>query len=74
MLKRRSLVLRMVYALCLLGASYNHWAAIYQHGIHWDYGGFPTASALFWTTLAFLDPAAVVLLFARPNIGVTGME
>ncbi|SFN66228.1 hypothetical protein SAMN05428984_0021 [Sphingomonas sp. OK281] len=67
---RRRLILRTFYALCLLGATYNHWYAIYHHGLHWDYGGFPKASATFWTMLAFIDPAAIILLFARPNIGV----
>ena len=60
----------MVYALCLLGATYNHATAIYQHGFFWDYGGVPRASATLWTMLAFLDPAAVILLFVRPNAGV----
>ncbi|MDQ1159027.1 hypothetical protein QE385_003354 [Sphingomonas sp. SORGH_AS 950] len=67
---RRSLILRTIYVLCLLGATYNHWYAIYYHGLHWDYGGFPKGSATFWTALAFFDPAAVILLFARPNVGV----
>ncbi len=67
---RRSLILRTIYALCLLGATYNHWYAIYHHGLQWDYGGFPKGSATFWTALAFFDPAAVILLFARPNVGI----
>lgn len=67
---RRSLILRTIYALFLLGATYNHWYAIYHHGLHWDYGGFPKGSATFWTALAFFDPAAVILLFARPNVGI----
>ncbi len=68
--QRRSLILRVIYALCLLGATANHWAILLQHGLYWDYGGFPVATAIFWTSLSFLDPAAVVLLFARPNAGV----
>ncbi|RYF17550.1 MAG: hypothetical protein EOO77_11710 [Oxalobacteraceae bacterium] len=67
---RRSLILRTIYALCLLGATYNHWYAIFHHGLHWDYGGFPKASATFWTALAFIDPVAVILLFARHNVGI----
>lgn len=67
---KRSLVLRIIYALCLLGATYNHWWAIYHHGLGWNYGGFPKASAAFWTALAFIDPAAVILLFVQPNLGV----
>lgn len=68
--KRRSLVLRTVYALCLLGATYNHAITVFQHGLLWDYGGFPRASATFWTMLVVLDPVAVILLFTRPNAGV----
>lgn len=69
--RKRSLILRTIYALCLVGATYNHWWAIYHYGLDWDYGGFPKASATFWTALAFIDPAAAILLFARPNVGVT---
>jgi hypothetical protein len=70
--QRRSLVLRTIYALCLLGATYNHWAEIIRHGLFWDHGGFPKASTTFWTALAVLDPAAAILLFVRPNVGVVG--
>jgi hypothetical protein len=69
--KRRSLVLRSVYALCLLGATWNHTAILFRHGLFWDYAGVPLASAVFWTMLTVLDPAAVVLLFVRTNAGVT---
>lgn len=67
---RSGLILRVVYALCLLGATYNHWVIIVRHGLLWDYNGLPVVSVLFWTSLAFLDPAAVVLLFLRPRAGV----
>ncbi len=68
--RQRSLVLRTIYALCLLGATYNHWVVIWQHGFGWNYGGLPKASTTFWTMLAFLDPVAVILLFTRANTGV----
>ena len=68
--QRRSLVLRTIYALCLLGATYNHWAAIVQHGFLWNPGGFPRASIFFWAMLAVFDPTAAILLFKRPNAGV----
>lgn len=67
---RRSLVLRWIYALCLLGATGNHAATVLRHGLWWDYGGLPRASAAFLTALLLLDPAAVLLLFVRPRIGV----
>ncbi len=68
--EQRRLGLRTIYALCLLGATYNHASMLAQHGIFWDYGGVPKASAIFWTSLTVIDPAAAVLLFARPNAGV----
>ncbi|GAA4215555.1 hypothetical protein GCM10022253_10350 [Sphingomonas endophytica] len=68
---RSGSILRAVYALCLLGATYNHWAIIVRHGLLWDYDGLPVVSAIFWTSLAFLDPAAVLLLWRRPRAGVT---
>ncbi len=68
--RRWGLILRIIYALCLLGATYNHWVIIVRHGLLWDYDGLPVVSAIFWTSLAFLDPAAVVLLWRRPRAGV----
>jgi len=68
--RRRGLVVRTIYAACLVGLTYSHWAAIFQHGFLWDHGGFSRASATFWSILAVIDPAAAVLLFKRPNVGV----
>ncbi|MEH3047685.1 hypothetical protein [Sphingomonas adhaesiva] len=66
---RGAAVLRAIYALCLAGATYNHWSAIYRHGWLWDYGGYPRVSTTFWTMLGVVDPLAVLLL-VRPRIGV----
>jgi hypothetical protein len=60
----------VIYALCLLGATYNHASMLVAHGLFWDYGGMPKASAAFWTALTVIDPAAAVLLFLRPNAGI----
>jgi len=68
--QRRSLALRTIYALCLLGAIYNHRSEIIRHGLLWDHGGFPGFATTFWTMLAVLDPTAVILLFVRPKLGV----
>ena len=67
---RRRLLLRTIYAACLLGATYNHAAILLSHGLLWNYGGLPVASAAFLTALTVIDPAAIVLLFLRPNWGV----
>jgi len=59
-----------LYATCLLGATINHAVLLLQHGFFWDYGGVPLATQVFWTSLTFVDPAAIVLLFLRPAAGV----
>lgn len=64
------LIVRLVYAACLLGATVNHARVVAEHGILWNYGGVPVASAAFWTSLTVMDPLAVVLLIGRPNMGV----
>ena len=66
----RDLALRIVYAACLIVATGNHMLVQIRHGLFWDYGGVPVASATFWTLLTLIDPIAAILLFVRPNIGV----
>lgn len=61
---------RLVYALCLSGATYNHARSVLAHGLAWDYGGVPRLVSAFWTALTFIDALAVVLLFARPRAGL----
>lgn len=65
-----SLLIRAVYAVCLLGATFNHARLLVQHGLFWDYGGASLASTVFWTSLTALDPLTVILLFVLLNIGV----
>ena len=67
---RRSLWLRMIYALCLLGAAYNHVLVVAEYDWGWDYGGLPVLVTSFWTALTLIDPLAIVLLFMRPKAGV----
>ena len=68
--RHRSLLIRATYAACLLGATFNHARLLARHGLFWDYGGAPLASAVFWTSLTALDPLAATALFVRPNAGV----
>lgn len=67
---KRGVILRLIYAVCLLGATVNHIRIVAKHGLLWDYGGVPIASAAFWTSLTVLDPLTAVLLIVRPNAGV----
>jgi len=62
--------IRAVYALCLLIGSINHLTTFLSCGFSCDFAGVPIFARGFWTTLTFLDPAAAVLLFVRPRIGV----
>jgi hypothetical protein len=62
--------LRILYALCLLGATFNHAEIILRHGLFYDYGGRGWATSAYWTSLAFIDPLAALLLLIRPRIGL----
>jgi hypothetical protein len=68
-----SLALRIVYALCLTGATYTHVV------LHVRYGallggleglGIPVGSRYYWSSLTLLDPLAAVLMFIRPRVGL----
>jgi hypothetical protein len=67
---RASLILRIIYSICLLGATCTHVAMLWQHGVLWDYGGAPLFTRIYWTSLTFLDPLAALLLFVRPYFGL----
>jgi hypothetical protein len=69
-LKNLAAVIRVLYAVCLAGAAWNHARIVFEHGVAWDYGGVPPFVAAFWTSLTFFDALAVVLLLARPRTGV----
>jgi hypothetical protein len=64
------LLLRLVYALCLLVGASTHVWIVAHHGLLWDYGGAPLFSRVFWTSLTFLDPLAAILLFLKPRVGL----
>lgn len=65
---RARLWIRIVYALCLAGATVNHVRAVAAHG--WLPERLPLATAIYWGSLTFLDPLAVLLLFIRPRAGI----
>ena len=61
-------LIRTIYALCLAGATVNHARAVVSRG--WLPNELPAATAIYWSSLTFLDPLAAVLLFIRPRAGV----
>ncbi|KLU23272.1 hypothetical protein EOS_26075 [Caballeronia mineralivorans PML1(12)] len=70
---RASIVIRILFALCLLAATFNHARAILQHGLLWDYGygnKINLTSKVYWDVLTILDPLAAILLFGKPRAGI----
>jgi hypothetical protein len=68
--RRGSLIVRSIWAACLLVGGANHARILIQNGLFWDYGGVAPASAVYWTSLTILDPAVAALLFVRPKPGI----
>lgn len=67
-MQRRGSWVRVIYALCLAGATINHVRAVLIYG--WLRHDVPVATAVYWSSLTLLDPVAALLLFIRPRIGV----
>jgi hypothetical protein len=65
-----SFLIRLIYAICLTGASYNHARIVAAHGLDWNYGGLPVFVCVFWTALTFIDALAVILLMTKPILGL----
>ncbi len=63
-------IIRCIYALCLIGAGFNHLQTVLMHGLFWDYNNAPLFTCIYWTSLTFIDPIAAILLFYRPRIGL----
>lgn len=69
-MKRGSLIVRSLWAACLLIGGINHARILLLHGLSWDYGGVGWASAAYWSSLTILDPLVAALLFIRPRTGI----
>jgi hypothetical protein len=50
---RTGLLIRIIYALCLLGATVNHVRAVHAHG--WMPPDLPWGTAVYWSSLTFLE-------------------
>ena len=69
-MRNSSFLIRLIYAICLAGASFNHARIVAAHGLDWNYGGLPVFVCVFWTALTFVDALAVVLLMTTPILGL----
>ena len=69
-MERESIIVRSVWAACLLIGGLNHARLLVQHGLLWDYGGLNPLSAAYQTGLTLMDPLTAALLFVRPRFGI----
>ncbi|HEY4296966.1 MAG TPA: hypothetical protein VGM85_10885 [Paraburkholderia sp.] len=69
-IQRRSFRLRLIYALCLSGATLTHLQVVLAHGLGWDYGGVAPLTRIYWTSLVFIDPLTALLLLLMPRAGL----
>ena len=70
---KASLTLRIIYTVCLAGATCTHVAFHVQQGIllgGLEAYGYSAATRVFWSLLTLLDPTAAVLLLLRPRAGL----
>ena len=66
--RRLGFTIRVIYALCLIGATINHIRTVAAHG--WLPVYLPKVTAAYWASLTFLDPLVAALLFIRPRAGI----
>ncbi len=72
-MKKVSHVLRIIYAVCLAGATCVHVATHVRYGVllgALEAQGLPQGTRFFWSSLTLLDPLAAVLMFIRPHAGL----
>ena len=70
LVQRGSLIVRSIWAACLLIAGANHARILLQNGLFWGYHGVGWASAAYWSSLTIFDPIVAALLFVRPKAGI----
>ena len=70
---KASLTLRIIYAVCLAGATCVHVVTHVQYGVFLgglEIHGFSVGTRAFWSALTLLDPLAALLIFFRPHAGL----
>lgn len=62
----------VLFSICLLGATYNHINDLIKGGFlpYTKWMGAPIGLNIYWTSLTFLNPLAVVLLFLSLRVGI----
>ena len=72
-MSKGSIILRGIYATCLVLATTTHVLFDVRYGVLLDGMeplGYPVGVRFYWASLTFLDPLAAILLFVRPRAGL----
>ena len=69
-MERGSIIVRSIWAACLLIAGLNHARLLVKYGLSWNYGGLSPISAAYQSSLTLADPLVAALLFIRPKAGI----
>ena len=69
-MERGSIIIRTIWAACLLIAGLNHARLLVTYGLLWNYGGLNPISAAYQSSLTLVDPLVATLLFIRPKVGI----
>lgn len=70
---KASFILRLIYAVCLAGATCVHIAFHFQYGLFLEAlagDGYSAGTRAFWSSLSLVDPLTVALLFLHPRLGL----
>ena len=73
LMTKASRTLRIVYAICLVGATCVHVAFHLRFGVFLEAlagSGYSLGTRIFWSSLTLLDPIAALLLFFHPCAGL----
>ena len=62
-------IIRLVYILCMAGATFNHWIDVITGGFL-PYTYAPLSLNIYWTSLTAIDPLVVSLLIFKPKAGI----
>lgn len=68
-LPKRLTIFLVIYAFSLSGAFYNHVSEIIKFGFL-PYHRAPLWLNIYWTSLTFIEPIAIIAIVLKKNIGI----
>jgi hypothetical protein len=68
-LPKQLIIFLLIYAFSLSGAFYNHVSDIIKFGFL-PYHQVPLWLNIYWTSLTFIEPIAIIAIVLKKNIGI----